>query len=313
MNQLGKEGIPFFFLIDYEQREPNIFPLSEIPNSLFFKSGLFTTKNPKSKLTDKVAFTTHPVTFETYKTAFLQAKKEILKGYSYLLNLTFPTPIKTNLSLSEIYNRSNASYKILYNNKFVCFSPEAFVKIKEGKIYTYPMKGTIDASIPNAKEIILKDAKETAEHHTIVDLLRNDLSMVAKQVSIKKLRYVESIKTNSNTLLQVSSKITGILPDNYAKNIGTIISKLLPAGSICGAPKKETLNIIKQVENYKRGYYTGIMGVFDGKNLDSAVLIRYIENENGKLIYKSGGGITHLSKAESEYRELIQKVYVPFN
>jgi para-aminobenzoate synthetase component I len=313
MNQLGKEGLPFFFLIDYEQRAPKIFPLNEIPNSLFFKSDLFTTKKPKSKLTDKVVFTTHPVLFETYKTAFLQAKKEILKGYSYLLNLTFPTPIKTNLSLSEIYNRSNASYKILYNNKFVCFSPEAFVKIKEGKIYTYPMKGTIDAAIPNAKEIILKDAKETAEHHTIVDLLRNDLSMVAKQVSVKKLRYVESIKTNSNTLLQVSSKITGILPDNYAKNIGTIISKLLPAGSICGAPKKETLNIIKQVENYKRGYYTGIMGVFDGKNLDSAVLIRYIENENGKLIYKSGGGITHLSKAESEYRELIQKVYVPFN
>jgi len=114
------------------------------------------------------------------------------------------------------------------------------------------------------------------------------LSLVAKQVKVEKLRYVESIKTNNKTLLQVSSKISGILPDNYTENIGTIISKLLPAGSICGAPKKETLKIISRVENYKRGYYTGIMGVFDGQNLDSAVLIRYIENNNENLIYKSG-------------------------
>lgn len=313
MNQLGKERIPFFFLIDYEQLEPKIFPLNEIPKEIFFKSGLFTTDNPKSKLTESIEFRAQPVPFEVYKTAFLKAKKEILKGYSYLLNLTFPTQINTNLSLSEIYNRSNAPYKILYNNKFVCFSPESFVKISEGKIFTYPMKGTIDASIPNAEEIILNDKKETAEHHTIVDLLRNDLSMVAKKVSVDKLRYVESIKTNSNTLLQVSSKISGTLSENYVGNIGTIISKLLPAGSICGAPKKETLKIIKSIENYKRGYYTGVMGVFDGKNLDSAVLIRYIENDNDKLIYKSGGGITHLSNAESEYQELIQKVYVPFN
>jgi len=313
MNQLGKEGIPFFFLIDYEQKKPKIFPLNEIPNSLFFKSGLFATKKPKYRLSDRVAFTVKPVSFEVYKTAFLKAKKEILKGYSYLLNLTFPTPIKTNLTLSEIYNRSNTPYKLLFNNEFVCFSPESFVKIEEGKIYTYPMKGTIDAAILNAKEIILKDAKETAEHHTIVDLLRNDLSRVAKNVNVDKLRYVDTIKTNSKILLQVSSKISGVLTENYAKNIGTIISKLLPAGSICGAPKKETLNIIKKVENYKRGYYTGVMGVFDGKNLDSAVLIRYIENHNGNLIYKSGGGITHLSDAKSEYQELIQKVYVPFN
>jgi len=283
MNQLGKEKTPFFFLIDYEKRESKIYPLNEIPSSLFFKSALFSTGNPKSNLTDSVDFIKQPVPFEAYKTAFLKAKKEICKGYSYLLNLTFPTPIKTNLSLSEIYNRSKSPYKLLYNNKFVCFSPETFVKIKEGKIYTYPMKGTIDAEILNAEKIILNDKKERAEHHTIVDLLRNDLSLVSKKVSVEKLRYVESIKTNSNTLLQVSSKISGILPDDYTQKMGTIFSKLLPAGSICGAPKKETLKIIDNLENYKRGYYTGVMGVFDGKSLDSAVLIRYIENDKGKL------------------------------
>jgi len=313
MNQLGKGAIPFFFLIDYEQSASKIFPLDKIPKNLFFKTSLHSTKNPNFLLTKNLKFSSQPVVFKEYYAAFIKTKKEILKGNSYLLNLTFPTNIKTNLDLSEIYNRSNSPYKILYNNKFVCFSPETFIKIKQGKIYTYPMKGTIDANIPNAKNLILNDKKETAEHNTIVDLLRNDLSLAAKQVKVEKLRYVESIKTNNKTLLQVSSKISGILPDNYTENIGTIISKLLPAGSICGAPKKETLKIIGRVENYKRDYYTGIMGVFDGQNLDSAVLIRYIENNKGRLIYKSGGGITHLSNAEAEYQELIQKVYVPFN
>ncbi len=87
---------------------------------------------------------------------------------------------------------------------------------------------------------------------------------------------------------------------------------LLPAGSVTGAPKKKTLEIIEETENYDRGYYTGIFGIFDGKNLDSCVLIRFIENQiTDKLIYKSGGGITFLSDAEKEYDEMLKKVYVP--
>lgn len=313
MNVLGQNKTPFFFMIDYELQKPKIFELDKLPENLFFKTCLF-SKNPTfAKQSKSVDFNVFPIDFDTYSQAFKVVKLALNRGNSYLTNLTFQTPIKTNLSLTEIYNRSNSSYKLLYNNQFVCFSPESFVKINGGKIFSFPMKGTIDASIPNAKEIILNDKKETAEHHTIVDLIRNDLSMVAKQVTVEKLRYVEKIETNNKSLLQVSSKISGVLPDNYVENIGDIIAKLLPAGSICGAPKRETLNIIRQAENYKRGYYTGIMGVFDGENLDSAVLIRYIENENGQLIYKSGGGITHLSDAQSEYQELIQKVYVPFN
>jgi len=313
MNTLGRTKTPFFFLIDYEQQKPKIYPLNKLPKSVFFKTALFSKAPEKSPFTNKIEFDVQPIAFKNYKNAFLKVKREIQKGNSYLTNLTFQTPITTNLTFTEIYNRSNSPYKLLYNNNFVCFSPESFVKISHGKIFSFPMKGTIDASIPNAKEIILKDKKETAEHHTIVDLIRNDLSVVSKQVRVEKLRYVETLKTNTRALLQVSSKISGVLPKNYTENIGTIISKLLPAGSICGAPKKETLNIISRAENYKRGYYTGVMGVFDGQNLDSAVLIRYIENCDGNLVYKSGGGITHLSDAESQYKELIQKVYVPFN
>lgn len=313
MNALGSAGIPFFFMIDYEQKKPVVYPLSALPSDIYLKTGLFKNAPQSNFKTSDGFFRANPITFNTYNKAFLKVKQQLLKGNTYLLNLTFKTPIETNLGFEEIFLRSESPYKLLYKNKFVCFSPESFIKIENGTIVSFPMKGTIDASIKNAKALILNDLKELAEHVTIVDLIRNDLNMVAKQVQVENFRYVESLKTNHKTLLQVSSKISGILPENYPKNIGSIIAKLLPAGSICGAPKRETLNSINRIEHYKRGYYTGIMGVFDGKNLDSAVLIRFIENQKNQLVYKSGGGITHLSKAETEYQELINKVYVPFN
>jgi para-aminobenzoate synthetase component 1 len=143
-----------------------------------------------------------------------------------------------------------------------------------------------------------------------VDLIRNDLSIVAKDVKVNRYRYVEEIQAHDKTLLQVSSEISGILPPDYKSSLGTIITSLLPAGSICGAPKESTLKIIKEAEGYNRGYYTGVFGIFDGCNLDSAVMIRYLEKSDDKLWYKSGGGITIQSNPEKEYRELIDKVYV---
>jgi len=186
-----------------------------------------------------------------------------------------------------------------------------FVSISNGIISAYPMKGTIDASIPNAETFILQNEKELAEHITIVDLLRNDLSIVSRNVSVKRFRYIDLIKTNEKNLLQVSSEITGVLDIDYYKNIGNIIFELLPAGSISGAPKKSTLSIIRESEIYERGYYTGVFGCFDGKNLKSAVMIRFIEASKEGFIYKSGGGITIYSESESEYIELIDKIYAP--
>lgn len=173
------------------------------------------------------------------------------------------------------------------------------------------MKGTIDATMPFAEEILREDEKETAEHATIVDLIRNDLSMVAEQVCVERYRYIDRINTNHGSILQTSSEITGKLPTGYLSSLGTILFRLLPAGSITGAPKKKTIEIIANAESYNRGFYTGIAGYFDGNNLDSFVMIRFIEQENNRLYFRSGGGITCNSKAESEYNEMIQKVYVP--
>ena len=120
--------------------------------------------------------------------------------------------------------------------------------------------------------------------------------MVAKKVWIERFSYIDNITTDRGAILQVSSEIKGELPENYSSYLGDIILKLLPAGSISGAPKKSTLNIISEAEGEKRGFYTGIFGFFDGKTLDSAVTIRYIEKDSdGQFYYRSGGGITVIS------------------
>lgn len=137
--------------------------------------------------------------------------------------------------------------------------------------------------------------------------------MISRNVYVEKYRYIDKIISNQKNLLQVSSKIAGKLSENYGERIGEILATLLPAGSVTGAPKKKTVEIIKEAEKYDRGYYCGICGYFDGRNLDSGVMIRFIENINGEYYYKTGGGITIYSDVKSEYEELKNKIYVPIS
>ena len=299
------------FVIDYEMFKPLIFPLEETAknNICYSIEGAVNYEQPPI-ISQEYALNKFPVDYSLYKASFDQVMNHIRYGNSFLTNLTFPTKIETDLSLEQIFYLSKAPYKLLVKDQFVVFSPELFVKVRGRKISSFPMKGTIDASIPGAENILMNDPKEIAEHHTIVDLIRNDLSLVADHVKVEKFRYIDEVITRDKKLLQVSSEISGLLPENYHESIGNIISALLPAGSICGAPKKKTLEVIREVESGSRGYYTGIFGVFDGYNLDSTVMIRFIENMDGSMHYRSGGGITVYSDPEKEYREMIDKVYL---
>lgn len=315
LNDWGKRKIPFVFLIDFLLQKPIAWRLDEVDSSeiLFDFNGFSNhSENNINKSLPDFYLRKSPISFEAYQNKFNNVVNNLKAGNSFLVNLSVPTPIETNLNLKDIFQHSNAPYRFWLKDQFVCFSPEIFIKIKGNKISSFPMKGTIDASFPNAEKVILSDPKEAAEHATIVDLIRNDISIVADKVWVERYRYIEQIETNQKTLLQVSSEIGGILPDEFDGEFGDLLLKLLPAGSISGAPKPSTLKIIKDAESYERGYYTGIMGYFDGENFESAVMIRYIENQNGKLIFKSGGGITAKSDAQSEYQELIDKVYLPF-
>lgn len=306
------EGIAYVFFIDYETNHPYIYTLEEAAEQgIFYDIKGVSNIETKTSSPKKIHLKIHAIDTDKYRKAFQNVMYHIQEGNTYLLNLTMPSGIESKSQLSEIFESSNANYKLFKEDEFVVFSPECFIQIKDNKIFSYPMKGTIDANVENAKEKLLSSKKELWEHNTIVDLIRNDLSMVAHDIKVTKFRYLDKIVTNRNAIYQSSSEICGKLQNDWKEQIDEILFKLLPAGSISGAPKQKTLDIISESEIDKRGYYTGIFGIFDGHNLDSAVSIRFIEQKNKQLIYRSGGGITFMSQWEEEYQELIDKIYVP--
>ncbi len=311
INLLASRGIPFVFAIDFEMKKIIISEVDKLDTKVSIQFPDFSHGSPISKTRQTLDWIKNPITLQSYEEGYDQVMNEIKLGNTFLLNLAYGTDVYCSGGLEDIYHLADAKYKMYLKDEFTFFSPETFVKIKDGYIYTYPMKGTIDASEENALQVLLEDTKEIAEHYTIVDLLRNDLSLVAHEVEVTKFRYPDYIQTNEKNLIQISSEIRGKLPKGYIDRLGDVIFKMLPAGSISGAPKNKTLDIISQVERDERGYYTGICGYFDGTDLDTAVMIRYVEDTKGDLVYKSGCGITFQSDMEKEYDEMLQKIYIP--
>lgn len=318
LNEWGHASVPFFFMVDFEMKKPVAVKISEIdPAQILFSIGSYTNAPAAMKELTPVPNVSgcfvrmHPLPLADYHLKFSKVLSRLQYGDSFLTNLTCKTEVEIDDSLHALFTVSRAKYKLLYKDQFLVFSPETFVQIRDGKIFSYPMKGTIDANVEGAAEKVLNDRKELAEHVTIVDLIRNDLSLVASDVKVTRFRYLDMIRTNHKNLLQVSSEVVGRLSSDYRSHIGEIILKLLPAGSVSGAPKPKTVEIIRDAEMEERGYYTGVFGYFDGVSLDSAVMIRYIEHESGRFYYRSGGGITAQSEVHSEYQEVIDKIYVP--
>lgn len=221
MNQLGAGKVPFLFVLDYEMEQCIVMPVDEVDhNELRFEilgNGNFPLKNSTNQLYN---LDFQPIDFEQYNEKFGKLAAHIQRGDTYLANLTIKTPVTLNASPEEIAIHSKAPYKLWIRDKIAVFSPESFVKISDGKISSFPMKGTIDATIPDAEMLLLRNEKELAEHYTIVDLIRNDLSIVAHDVRVEKFRYVEKLRTHKGELLQTSSKISGKLPEGFRMKLG---------------------------------------------------------------------------------------------
>ncbi len=311
MNKYGKLRLPYLFVIDYEVKQGFFVENPLEQDEILFRTPLGSNKKAKNVSNTDKSIEAFPADFEEYKAGFDLVMEGFEQGKSKLLNYTAKTPINCDLSLEEIFCLSDSLFELYVPNMFVSFSPERFVKIENATIATYPMKGTISTDIPDAREIILNDKKESNEHRSVVELLSDDLQKVAENVQVKRYRYIDEIATTKGNILQVSSEITGNLADDYLSRLGDIIFSMLPAGSIAGHPKEASLELIRQAEKDKRGFYSGVFGYFDGKNLDTGVLIRFIAQENKQYYFHSGGGITALSRAEKEYEELIQKIYLP--
>ncbi len=203
MNRCGAARRPFLFGVDFELHRGFF-----VEEPLRDKRLLFAVGNVTNAET-AVADTCPPPELhilhsdaEEYARKFRRVREGLLRGDSFLLNLTERTPIATNLTPEQIFRYSRAKYKLLFPGRFVCFSPESFVRIQGNEIASYPMKGTIDAKLPDAERTLMESYKELCEHYTITDLIRNDLNMVAEEVRVRRFRYVESIRTLRGEILQ---------------------------------------------------------------------------------------------------------------
>ncbi|MCX6307608.1 MAG: chorismate-binding protein, partial [Bacteroidia bacterium] len=219
MNDWGGKGKPFFFLFDFDMQKPVVLPLEETAGAgiLFSTPGFPDHQNQTSF---PVILEHDGYSLSSYTSQFQNVIDHIRAGDSFLVNLTCQTPVRLNLPFDQLYQVVRAKYKLLYKNQFLVFSPETFVQIQDGVISSCPMKGTLDATLPDALQQLTDNPKEKAEHSTIVDLIRNDLSIVATDVQVKRFRYIEEISAGTGSLLQASSHITGQLPPDYPSKIG---------------------------------------------------------------------------------------------
>jgi para-aminobenzoate synthetase component 1 len=312
MNALGRKNIPFFFILSFDLQKNIVVPLDHCAEMgiAFQFPGISGGRiiDPQKKQAMITDFTL-PGEGE-YQQAFKKVQYHLHRGDTYLLNLSFEVPIQMNTGLDAVYRSAGALFKTYWAPYWISFSPERFVDIEGQTLSTHPMKGTISSEFPEAAERLLNDKKENAEHYTIVDLMRNDLSSVGRQTRVEKFKYLTEVQREGHGLLQMSSHIKTQLPEDWTSHLGDIFFRLLPAGSITGAPKQKTVDIIEAVETHQREFYTGVSGVFYDGKVDSAILIRYIGQRNGQCYYKTGGGITTQSQWEDEYNEIREKSWI---
>ncbi|UJD00705.1 aminodeoxychorismate synthase component I [Streptococcus oralis] len=256
---------------------------------------------------------------EDYEKAIAQIHHHLRQGDTYQVNYT--VQLKQDLSANPfaIYNRMVVEQEAGYNAYIehdemavISMSPELFFEQNDRELTTRPMKGTTQRGVTDQEDLaqaswLEQDPKNRSENMMIVDLLRNDMNRISEVGSeyVERLCQVEQY----STVWQMTSTIKSQL--RLDVDLVAIFRSLFPCGSITGAPKIATMEIIKNLEPQPRGVYCGTIGLLlpNGRRIFN-VAIRTIQLHQGKAIYGVGGGITWDSTWESEYREVHQKAAV---
>lgn len=189
-------------------------------------------------------------------------------------------------------------------------SPETLVKLEDGELHTYPLAGTRPRGKNTQEDLelekdLLADEKELAEHNMLVDLGRNDLGKISKfgTVSVEKYMNIERF----SHVMHIGSTVRGEIDETKYDGLDAI-DAVLPAGTLSGAPKIRACEIIRELENNKRGIYGGAIGYLDFTgNMDTCIAIRIAYKKNGKVFIRSGAGIVADSVPQKEYQECINK------
>ena len=253
---------------------------------------------------------------EEYDKNFNKIQSYIKAGDFYQINYTHPLKSKTNLPARDIFHFFRSKNKVGYT-AFIeddgwaihSFSPEQFIKIKNGVVSTQPIKGTMprgitpDSDEKNLKEL-LHSEKEQAELYMIVDLLRNDLGKICTAGS------VQVVKSKSIQKLEKVFHTYSVVQGHIKQDIHPIeaLLSMSPGGSISGCPKKRVCEIIHELEDYSRGVYTGTIGcILPDGTLQFNIAIRTVVQEGNELTLGVGGGITIDSNNNDEYNESLAK------
>jgi len=261
------------------------------------------------------------ITYNQYLRSIEKIRDYIARGDVYQINFAQRLEAEGKFSPERVYLKLRKVNPTLFSGYFntgdfllLSNSPEIFLK-KEGKrVMTVPMKGTMPRGKNKKQDSayrrkLLDSEKDKAELVMIVDLERNDLGRVCRYgtVRVKTLRRVESYKT----VFQTTSVIEGILKDGVTPVV--LLKATFPGGSITGAPKIRSMEIIEELEPNKRAFYTGSMGYigFNG-NLELNILIRTILLQKDRLYYPVGGGIVWDSLPDAEYEETMTKAKALF-
>jgi para-aminobenzoate synthetase/4-amino-4-deoxychorismate lyase len=237
-------------------------------------------------------------------------------GDTYQVNFTDRVRFETGLSAAETFAVLSAQQPVAHSaflnlgkTQILSFSPELFFRAQHGRIVTRPMKGTMPRGLDSAEDELAavrlrNDEKNRSEHVMIVDLLRSDLGRICEMgsVAVEDLFTVERYET----LLQMTSTVSGRLQEGIGWY--EVFRGMFPSGSITGAPKVRTMQIIGELETEARGVYTGAIGYFaPGGMAAFNVAIRTLVMEGGRATLGVGGGIVADSEPLEEYRECLLK------
>ena len=287
---------------------------SEYINSLLYKPTLTEACEEKKDITLK---------FHTSKEDFIEnvkkAKEYILAGDIFQVVLSQRMTCKTEKSYLEIYRRlreenpSPYMFLIDYDSyQVIGSSPESLVSVKEGKAITNPIAGTRKRGETSEKDSalekeLMEDKKELAEHVMLVDLGRNDIGKVSKIGSVNVSEFMKIEKFSH--VMHITTKVVGDIKENC--DAFDAIAACLPAGTVSGAPKIRAMEIIENLEDYKRGIYSGAVGYFSyGGDMDVAIALRTLILQGKTAYLQAGAGIVYDSVPETEFEEVQNKLKV---
>ncbi|MBI2074848.1 MAG: anthranilate synthase component I family protein [Candidatus Levybacteria bacterium] len=266
----------------------------------------------------KVKFLGETMTKKEHERILVKIKEEIIKGNTFQCQIGFKAEFKIKENALKVYERlrrANPSPFMYYlkfgsSTKIIGASPELLFRLQNGEMSTFPLAGTIKRGKSKAEDKklarkLLSDPKEIAEHNMLVDLHRNDIGRVAKFGTVK-LRSLMDIKRFSH-VQHIGSEIVGIIKNG--EDMFTALASNFPAGTLCGAPKIESIKIIESLEKEPRGPYGGAVGHF-GFNGDCtfAIAIRSLFISGNYAFTQASGGIVYDSVAEKEYEEVQRKL-----